>query len=134
MKIASTAVIVKDGLILSVCRRHSFKYGLPGGKCDVGETPKQAMIREVFEETGLTVNQYEFIWKRTEKSDITNDHYDCFVYYVNDYSGDIKSSEEGKVEWITFDLLISEEHGAFPDYNKLTLNKLKQLKPDLYLK
>ena len=134
MKVAATAVIVKDGLVLSVLRKSSAKYGLPGGKCEELEAPEQAMIREVFEETGLKVHKYDFIWKRTEKSDTTEDHYDCFVYYVEDFSGDIKSSDEGKAEWITHDLLFSEKYGAFPSYNKLTFDKLKQLKPNLILK
>jgi 8-oxo-dGTP diphosphatase len=32
------------------------KYGLPGGKMDFGESPDQSLIREVKEETGITIN------------------------------------------------------------------------------
>jgi mutator protein MutT len=32
-------------------------WGIPGGKLDEGETPRMAVIREVFEEVGIPINE-----------------------------------------------------------------------------
>lgn len=57
MKEAARAIIIKDGKILLM---HRNKYGsqyytLVGGRIDTNETPEQALVREVKEETGLNV-------------------------------------------------------------------------------
>lgn len=46
------ALIAKDGKILMVesCRRYLYSVG---GRIKVGETAKEAVVREVFEETGV---------------------------------------------------------------------------------
>ena len=59
-KLAATALIYKnvilDGKVLGVSRKTDPNdFGLPGGKVDEGETLYDAMVREVKEETGLTV-------------------------------------------------------------------------------
>ncbi len=47
----------KPGQILAVCRRENPDLiCFPGGKQEEGETSVQGMVREVFEETGLTIN------------------------------------------------------------------------------
>lgn len=37
------------------------RWDLPGGKIDFGETPKEALIREIMEETGLKVRSAKLI-------------------------------------------------------------------------
>lgn len=51
------AAIVRDvrGAILLLRRRDDGTWGLPAGAIDPGESPAQAVIREVREETGLDV-------------------------------------------------------------------------------
>lgn len=56
-----------DGKILLLLR-HDHKnepntYCLPGGKVDHGESVDDAMIREIFEETGLSINDAVFFQK-----------------------------------------------------------------------
>lgn len=41
--------------VLMIKRRDVPVWVLPGGGIDLGETPEEATVREVFEETGLTV-------------------------------------------------------------------------------
>jgi len=49
---------LKDGRVLGVSRRTDhIDWGLPGGKVDEDETPIEALVREVKEETGLTIDE-----------------------------------------------------------------------------
>ena len=52
---ASAVVFDGDGRVLLEKRSDNGWWGLPGGAVDVGESVEQAVVREVFEETGLTV-------------------------------------------------------------------------------
>jgi ADP-ribose pyrophosphatase YjhB (NUDIX family) len=52
------AVIVKDGRVLLVKRKHEplkGQWSLPGGAVEVGETLEGCLVREMLEETGLQV-------------------------------------------------------------------------------
>jgi ADP-ribose pyrophosphatase YjhB (NUDIX family) len=52
------AVVVRDGALLMVRRGHGPAGGtwsLPGGRIEHGETAAEALVREIGEETGLTV-------------------------------------------------------------------------------
>jgi ADP-ribose pyrophosphatase YjhB (NUDIX family) len=56
--LAVSAAIIRDGQVLLVQRARSPTLGLftlPGGVVECGETLEQAIIREVQEETGLTI-------------------------------------------------------------------------------
>ncbi|HAS44210.1 MAG TPA: ADP-ribose pyrophosphatase [Microscillaceae bacterium] len=48
-------------LLLIKTHKWHHKYGLPGGKIDVGETSEQALVREIKEETNLDIFDIEFI-------------------------------------------------------------------------
>lgn len=49
-------------------------WGIPGGKIDKGETPLQAVIREVFEETGFDISKQNVIQLQT-----------VFIKYPNNF-------------------------------------------------
>lgn len=55
--LCTTALIFRDGKVLMGLRNYE-KTGplwtFPGGRCDIGETPENALKREVAEETGIT--------------------------------------------------------------------------------
>jgi len=56
--LAVSAAIVRDGRILVVRRARAPAHGLyslPGGVVEVGETLEEAVMREVREETGMTI-------------------------------------------------------------------------------
>jgi 8-oxo-dGTP diphosphatase len=56
--LAVSAAIIRDGKVLVVRRARNpaaTLYTLPGGAVETGETLKQAVIREVLEETSLVV-------------------------------------------------------------------------------
>lgn len=62
-------VIFKDNKILLVLESEDGGWTLPGGWCDVGSTPAENVIREVWEESGYEVRVVKLlaIWDRNKQ-------------------------------------------------------------------
>ncbi len=64
-RISSAAILLENNANQLLIIKNNYKdyWSLPGGIVDLGETPRQAAIREVTEEVGitLTVDQVEFV-------------------------------------------------------------------------
>ena len=54
-------LIIKDGKVLLQRRQDNHKWGFPGGLLELHETYEDAALREVKEETGLTVKLESFL-------------------------------------------------------------------------
>lgn len=113
VSLAATALIYKGGVfeseLLGVSRKDNAElFGLPGGKVDPGEDTYAAMVREVFEETGLSVEKAIPLFFREE------DGFLAVVYLVTEWRGDVSTTEAGRVEWIDFEVL---KRGSFAEYN-----------------
>ncbi len=86
---------------------HEGKWNGLGGKFEKGESPEDCVIREVKEESGLTIKSPElkgFI--AFPDFDGRNDWH-VFVFVVDKFSGTMIDSAEGKLEWIPFGELLS---------------------------
>ena len=85
---------------------HKGKYNGLGGKFLPGETPEECAIREVQEESGLTMIEPRFKGIITfPLFDGTNDWY-VFLFNSSRYTGEIIESNEGNLEWIDNDKLL----------------------------
>ena len=72
----------------------------PGGHIEPGESFVESVIREVWEETGLTIENP--VLCGTKQFPTRNgERYVVFFYKTNRFSGELKSSEEGEVFWIS---------------------------------
>ncbi len=71
----------------------------PGGHVEAGETFTESVIREIKEETGLTIKHPKltgvYHWMRDGIRNVG------FMYKTNEYDGELLSSDEGKVYWIS---------------------------------
>jgi 8-oxo-dGTP pyrophosphatase MutT (NUDIX family) len=55
LEFVTTAYVIHRDRVLLVFHRNLARWLPPGGHIDAGETPDQATVREVFEETGLHI-------------------------------------------------------------------------------
>ena len=71
----------------------------PGGHVEAGESFADAVIREVWEETGLTIEQPVLCGiKQWDEEDGVRAV--VLFYKSNRFSGELRSSEEGEVFWV----------------------------------
>ena len=86
---------------------HKGKWNGLGGKFNEGESPEECVIREVKEESGLTIKDprlHGFI--TFPNFDGVYDWY-VFIFTATKYTGKIIDSNEGDLEWVPNDKLFS---------------------------
>lgn len=115
-------VMRPDGQLLAVSRRdRPDDLGLPGGKIDPGETPEQALVRELREETNLEAKDFTFCYERVDRSDGRV----AWCYRVAAWDGSPLQREAGiRVAWVTPERLL-DERCTFREYNRGLIESLK---------
>ena len=105
MKLTTLCYIEKDGCYLMMHRikkkndaNHDKWIGV-GGKFEEGEAPEECLLREVLEETGLTLTQYRFRGIVTFVSDEWETEY-MHLFTADGYEGELKECAEGELVWI----------------------------------
>ena len=71
----------------------------PGGHVEPGESFVASVIREVYEETGLTIEDPMLCGTKQFQTE-ENARYVVFFFKATRFSGELKSSDEGEVFWI----------------------------------
>ena len=77
-----------------------------GGKFEEAESPEDCMRREMLEETGLTPQKWQYRGIVTFVSDEWGTEY-MHLFKCTEFSGEIKECDEGVLEWIKKDALLS---------------------------
>lgn len=77
-----------------------------GGKFEKDETPEECLLREVKEETGLTLTKYQF---RGVVTFISNEYETEYMYLFKgeEYTGEMIECDEGELVWVPIEDVFS---------------------------
>ncbi|ABI82239.1 NUDIX domain-containing protein [Francisella tularensis] len=101
----SALVCVRDNKILLVRVRDNTVWYFPGGKIDAGESPLQAIIRELNEELNIQMQQTELDYLGEV---VTDNHDRTDIVSVHCYAGEITqriipAAEISAIKWFDLD-------------------------------
>src|SRR5215207_2683481 len=105
MILATLCYVKRDGYTLMVHRNkkandiHEGKWNGLGGKFEAGETPEECVLREILEESGLSIRHPKLCGLLMFPKFKGNDWY-VFVFTANDFTGELIDSPEGTLEWM----------------------------------
>ena len=112
MRLTTLCYIEKDEKYLMLHRtkkkkdeNHDKWIGV-GGKFEAGESPDECVIREVKEETGLTLTKYQFRGIVTFCSDEWEDEY-MHLFTATEFEGNLIECNEGTLEWVDKEKVLS---------------------------
>jgi mutator protein MutT len=107
---ASYLVLRKEGKVLFARRCNTGyqdgNYQVPAGHVDAGELPSEALVREVQEEIGITIQPEDVKFVHTSfrpMMDTTGDRVDYF-FEVDTWTGEVINCEPGKCDdliWVS---------------------------------
>ena len=108
MTLTTLCYLIKDNKYLMLHRTkkdhdiNAGKYIGVGGHVEEGESPKDCVIREVFEETGLTLNTVKTRGYITFVMGDDTEH--AILFTSDDFSGQMVSEcSEGELTWVDID-------------------------------
>ena len=94
--------MIKDGdkyLLQNRVKKDWQGYTFPGGHVEPGESIVQSVIREVKEETGLTLKNPHLVG--VKQFWVESGRYIVFLFSATKFTGELRSSHEGEVGWFT---------------------------------
>ncbi len=118
LRFVAAALIVRDGLVLIGQRRPdqpmALQWEFPGGKIEAGESPEQALARELTEELGIQAT----VGARVTRIRHNYRHggaVDLQFFAVNEFLGEIENRIFHQLKWVKLEEL--------PDYDFLAADR-----------
>lgn len=113
MTVTVQCYIIDKDKILIQDRVSDIWHGLavPGGHVKFNESAEEACIREVKEETGLDVSNLELFGTNQYTSEEEGESI-ALLYKTSTFSGELKGSDEGQVEWLKIDEVLKSDNCA----------------------
>ena len=85
-------------------------WNFPGGHVEKGEYITPSVIREIKEETGLAIKNPKLCGIKEFHKLKDGKRYIVFLYTANEFSGELKSSDEGEMFWYPLSKLPESEN------------------------
>ena len=104
------AIIIHENKIFATQRGYGeFKDGweFPGGKIEPGETPQDALVREIKEELDIEIEVKDFL--ETVEYDYPEFHLSMDCFFCTIRSGELVLKEHEAAKWLTAETLESVE-------------------------
>ena len=101
-----------------------------GGKFEPGESPEECLLREVREETGLTLTRWRYRGIVTFVSDLWGSEY-MHLFTADGFEGTLAECDEGVLEWVK-----KSDFAALPQWegDRIFLRLLEEDAPFFSLK
>ena len=101
-----------------------------GGKFEAGESPEDCALREVREETGLTLTSYRYCGIITFVSDRWETEY-MHLFHATGFEGTVRDCDEGVLEWVA-----REKVASLPQWegDRIFLRLMQENRPFFSLK
>lgn len=116
-------------ILISKRPAHRHQGGLwefPGGKIETGETPYQALVRELREELGIDVTAAKPLMQLSHS--YSDRQVELDIWTVTDFNGQPSGREGQACRWVAVTELLSESSSyRFPEANIPILEKLRSL-------
>ncbi len=136
MKNTTLCYIERDGSYLLLHRvkkkndLNQDKWVGIGGKFEENESPEECLLREVREETGLTLTEYRYCGIVTFVSDRWEGEY-MHLFHATGFTGELIDCNEGVLEWIP-----KERFNALPQWegDQLFLDRMEAHEPFFSMK
>lgn len=100
------AIIIHENKIFATQRGYGeFKDGweFPGGKIEPGETPQEALVREIKEELDIEIEVKDFL--ETVEYDYPEFHLSMDCFFCTIKSGELVLKEHEAAKWLTVETL-----------------------------
>lgn len=108
--LTNMCMVTDNDKILVLDRNDPVWPGLtfPGGHVEAHESFHDSVVREVKEETGLTIKSPKLAGIK-QFYDQNNERYLVFFYTANEFSGELHDSDEGHLQWMSKDELMQHQ-------------------------
>ncbi len=133
MKQVAVAIIRRNGQVLACQRmkdaRYPLKWEFPGGKLEQGETPREALVRELHEELGIHAlvgdefHVQEWVYKEGVAEPEKTGAFRVFYFLVEEFTGVPVNRAFESIRWVRPEEL---QHMDILEGNRAAINLFVQ--------